>query len=198
MTNIVTKKNIFYLFILANIGLLIYIYFNGDFINFEMLKDFLSKQNFLISYLIYILILIIRGLTLIPGTAFLLAGIYLFSFAQVYFAIQIAIFCYCLIIYNFSHKLSFKIPQKILDYEQKIKSKEIPIIFSLCFIPGISINILIYFLSIIGISLKNILIGVLSGTLITSIIYISIIKGVFFGFENYLSTSIQFFKTIFI
>jgi uncharacterized membrane protein YdjX (TVP38/TMEM64 family) len=42
-----------------------------------------------------------------------------------------------------------------LDYEDKIKTKEIPIIFALCFIPGISINILIYFLSIIGVKFKN-------------------------------------------
>lgn len=179
MTKILSKKNFFYLFIFINIAILVYIAIKGNFIDFEMLKDFLSKQNFLISYLIYIFILIVRGLTLIPGTAFLLAGIYLFSFAQVYFAIQIAIFCYCLIIYNFSHKLNFKIPQKILDYEQKIKHKEIPIIFSLCFVPGISINVLIYFLSIINVSLKNILISILSGTMITSIIYISIIKGLF-------------------
>jgi uncharacterized membrane protein YdjX (TVP38/TMEM64 family) len=177
LSSFLNKKNFFYLFIIANIALLIYIYLKGSFINFEVLKDFLSKQHFVISYSIYILILIVRGLTLLPGTAFLLAGIYLFTFSQVYIAIQIAIFCYCLIIYNFSHKLNFKIPQKILDYEQKIKSKEILIIFSLCFIPGISINILVYFLSTINISLKNILIGVLSGTMITSVIYISIIKG---------------------
>jgi hypothetical protein len=32
---------------------------------------------------------------------------------------------YCLIIYNFADKLNFKVPQKILDYEDKIKTKEI-------------------------------------------------------------------------
>jgi hypothetical protein len=33
-------------------------------------------------------------------------------------------------IYNFADKLNFKVPQKILDYEDKIKTKEIPIIFA--------------------------------------------------------------------
>jgi hypothetical protein len=47
-----------------------------------------------------------------------------FSFTQVFFAIQIAIVGYCLIIYNFADKLNFKVPQKILDYEDKIKTKE--------------------------------------------------------------------------
>ncbi len=144
-----------------------------------MLKTLINTEYFLTSYIVYILILILRGLTLLPGTAFLLAGIYIFSFAQVFFAIQIAIVGYCFIIYNFAHKLNFKVPQKILDYEHKIKNKEIAIIFGLCFVPGMSINVLIYFLSITGIKLKSILIGVISGTSVTSMIYISIITGVF-------------------
>ncbi|WP_231893515.1 TVP38/TMEM64 family protein [Bathymodiolus septemdierum thioautotrophic gill symbiont] len=144
-----------------------------------MLKTLINTKYFLVSYVIYILILVVRGLTLLPGTAFLLAGIYIFSFTQVFFAIQIAIIGYCLIIYNFAYKLNFKVPQKILDYEQKIKTKEVPIIFALCFIPGISINVLIYFLSIIDIKLKNILIGIIAGTSITSAIYISLITGVY-------------------
>ncbi len=173
----INKKRWFYAFILANIGLLVYAYSQEDFLNPEMIKSFLTGQHFLLTYAIFILILIVRGLTLIPGTAFIITGVYLFSTWQVYLAIQIAIICYCLIIYNFAHKINFKIPQKILDYEHKIKTKEIPIIFALCFIPGISINVLIYFLSIINIKLRNILIGVISGTCITSIFYIYLWKG---------------------
>ncbi|CAC9459446.1 hypothetical protein [uncultured Gammaproteobacteria bacterium] len=175
----ISKKYLFYGFILFNIAVLTYFYLNDYDIDPMMIKKFLTGENFLISYLVYIAILIVRGLTLLPGTAFLLAGIYLFSFIQVFFAIQIAIISYCLIIYNFAHKLNFKVPEKILSYGQKIKTKEIPIIFSLCFIPGVSINVLIYFLSIIDIKLKNILIGVIAGTSITSVIYISIVTGVY-------------------
>ncbi len=175
----INKKYLFYSFILLNVSLVVYFYLNRDNIDPAMLKDFLSGKNFLTSYLVYILILIIRGLTFLPGAIFLLAGIYLFSFIQVFFAIQIAIVSYCLIIYNFSHKLNFRVPEKILQFEQEIKSKETSIIFVLCFIPGISINILIYFLSVIDIKLKNILIGVIAGTSVTSIIYISIITGIF-------------------
>lgn len=173
----ISKKNIFYAFIMANIALLIYAYKQESFLSPEMLKTFLTGDNFLISYLIYILLLIIRGLTLLPGTAFVIAGVYVFSLTQVFFAMQIAILCYGLIIYNFSHRLNFKIPQKILDYEKKIKTKEIPIIFALCFVPGISINVLIYFLSIINIQLRNILVGVIAGTSITSPLYILLWKG---------------------
>ncbi|AYQ56429.1 hypothetical protein THERMOT_2277 [Bathymodiolus thermophilus thioautotrophic gill symbiont] len=173
------KKYLFYGFIALNIAVVAYLYLIDYKIDPEMIKAVLTEQHFLIAYIGYILILIIRGLTLLPGTVFLLAGIYLFSFIQVFFAIQIAIISYCLIIYHFSHKLNFKVPEKILQFEQKIKSKEIPIIFSLCFIPGVSINVLIYFLSIINIKLKNILIGVIAGTSITSAIYISIVTGVY-------------------
>ncbi|KAA0444661.1 MAG: hypothetical protein FXV79_02730 [Candidatus Thioglobus sp.] len=174
----ISKKRLFYGFVIANIGLLFYAYAQEDFLSPVMIKSFLTGRHFLLTYAIFILILIVRGLTLIPGTAFIITGVYLFATWQVYLAIQIAIICYCLIIYNFAHKLNFKVPQKILDYEHKIKTKEIPIIFFLCFIPGISINVLIYFLTIINIKLRNILIGVLAGTCITSIIYISIWKGV--------------------
>lgn len=177
--NFLNKKNLFLLFVLVNILLVIYISFNGDFFNLDEIKSFLSEQNFLVSYLIFIGILIIRGLTLLPGTPFLLAGIYLFTIPEVFFAIQIAIISYCLIIFNFSQKLNFKIPQLILDYEEKVKSKEIPIIFSLCFVPGMSINVLIFFLTTIKIKLRNILIGVVGGTSITSLIFILLIKGAF-------------------
>ncbi|WXT99780.1 MAG: hypothetical protein Ctma_0484 [Catillopecten margaritatus gill symbiont] len=175
----ISKKYLFYGFIFINIAIIAYLYFSGYTFDPMMIKEFLTGQNFLVAYIGYILILIVRGLTLLPGTAFLLAGIYVFSFIQVFFAIQIAIIGYCFIIYNFAHKLNFKVPQKILDYEHKIKAKEIPIIFALCFIPGISINVLIYFLTIIEVKFKNILIGIIAGTSITSVIYISIITGVF-------------------
>lgn len=180
----INKKYLFYGFVLLNIAVVVYLYFSDYKIEPKMLKSLLSTEYFLTSYVIYILLLVIRGLTLLPGTAFLLAGIYIFSFIQVFLAVQIAIIGYCLIIYSFAHKLDFKIPQKILDYEHKIKAKEIPIIFVLCFIPGVSINVLIYFLSIINIKLKNILIGVITGTSITSLIYISLITGVYKSAEH--------------
>lgn len=163
-----------------------------DFLSPEMLKSFLVGENFWISYSIYIAILMVRGLTLLPGTAFIIAGAYLFSALEVFIAIQLAIVGYCFIIYNFAHRLNFKIPQKILDYEQKIKNKEIPIIFSLCFIPGISINVLIYFLSTIKIRLKNILIGVIAGTCITSPFYIYLWKGVIESTSYFSGISIWF------
>lgn len=177
--NIPLKKILFYLFILINISLLLYAHLNGQIIKLESLKTFLTGENFLISYLGYIIILSLRGLTLIPGTVFLIAGIYVFSSLQVFFAIQTAIVSYCFMIYYFADKLTFKIPKKILDYEKKIKKKQIPIIFSLCFIPGISINVLVYFLSVIKVPLQNTLIGVICGTSLTSLIYISLINGAF-------------------
>lgn len=192
----VNKKALFYLFVLFNIALLIYVYIKGDLFDFEALKTYLSEQNFFVSYSIFIVILIVRGLTLLPGTPFLLAGIYLFTIPQVFIAIQLAIVCYCVIIFRFANSMNFKIPEKILSYEEKIKTKEIPIIFSLCFVPGISINVLIYFLSIINIKLKNILIGVLAGTSITSIVYISLIKGVFES-VSFLPNLMQWFERTF-
>lgn len=175
-------RTAFYLFILINFSLLLYTYSVHGELNLDELKTYLNSQEFIVSYLLYISILIFRGMTLFPGTPFLLLGIYMFEYEEVLFAIEIAIFSYAIIIYNFSHKLNFKIPEKILAYEAKIKTKEIPIIFLLCFIPGVSINILIYFLSTMGIKLKNILIGIIAGTMITSSLYVAAIK---YAFESF-------------
>ncbi|CAC9960827.1 hypothetical protein, partial [uncultured Gammaproteobacteria bacterium] len=102
----ISKKYLFYGFIAFNIIAVLYLYFSDYKIEPKMLKTLINTEYFLTSYIVYILILILRGLTLLPGTAFLLAGIYIFSFAQVFFAIQIAIVGYCFIIYNFAHKLN--------------------------------------------------------------------------------------------
>ncbi|MDC0932804.1 hypothetical protein OAR97_03070 [Arcobacteraceae bacterium] len=175
-------RTAFYLFILANFSFLLYIYSTHGELNLDELKTYLNSQNFVVAYLLYISILIFRGMTFFPGTPFLLLGIYMFEYEEVLFAIEIAIFSYAIIIYNFSHKLNFQIPEKILAYEAKIRNKEVPIIFLLCFVPGVSINILIYFLSTIGIKLKNILIGIIAGTMITSSLYIAAIK---YAFESF-------------
>jgi len=180
--NFFNARNAFYLFILVNCSLLLYTYYVHGELNLDELKTYLNSQKFIIAYLLYISILIFRGLTFFPGTPFLLLGIYMFECEEVLLAIEIAIFSYAIIIYNFSHKLNFTIPKKILEYEAKIKTKEIPIIFLLCFVPGVSINILIYFLSTIGIKLKNILIGIIAGTMITSSLYIAAIK---YAFESF-------------
>ena len=175
-------RTAFYVFILVNFSLLLYIYNVHGGLNLDELKSYLNSQNFIIAYLLYISILIFRGMTFFPGTPFLLLGIYMFEYEEVLLAIEIAIFSYAIIIYNFSHKLNFKVPKKILAYEAKIKDKEIPIIFLLCFVPGVSINILIYFLSTMGIKLKNILLGIIAGTMITSSLYITAIK---YAFESF-------------
>jgi len=54
----INKKKLFYIFILLNIALLVYAYFKGNLLDIEMLKAYLSEQNFVVSYLIYIAILI--------------------------------------------------------------------------------------------------------------------------------------------
>ena len=172
-------KRLFWGFLLLNIVLVGFYYQQTDVVDVTKLRLFLLEQHFVLAYIGFIAILVVRGLTLLPGAPFLLLGIYLFSILQVFVAIQIAIFCYCIIINTFTERLNFTIPQKILAYENKIKGHEIPIIFSLCFIPGISINILVYFLSIAKIPLSKILTGIMAGSSITSLIYISLIKGVF-------------------
>ena len=170
------KKRFFYFFIFLNFLLIIWAIWQESLFSPEMIREFLITDYFVVSYLLYIFLLTLRGLTIIPGTPFIIAGVYLFEAWQVYFAIQLTVIFYSIIIFKFSHKLNFKIPKKISNYEEKIKQRQIPIIFSLCFIPGMPINVFIYFLSILKIKFKNIITGVFFSTAISTVFYIFLWK----------------------
>ena len=180
-------RKLFYTFIALNILGLIYLkYTNSDILNVWMIKEnlyvikeFFTWVNLIFGLILYILILTIRWLTIFPWTPFLILWILIFPKLFVILSIEIAILLYTIIIYKYSDLLNFKIPAKILKFEKKIKRYEIISIFWLCFIPWISINLLAYFLSIIKVDLKYILIWLISWTIITTSIYIYIVGSAF-------------------
>ena len=75
-------------------------------------------------------------------------------------AIEIAVQCYILIIHKYSEILDFKIPKKIMLYEKRVEKYGIPYIMLICLIPGMSMNVLAYFLSALKVPLKTQMIGI--------------------------------------
>ncbi len=171
-----TKKlarNILYIFLLINIAWLLYFSFTDhNFINIEHIRDYLQWPHLVIALLLYVFFLTLRWLTLFPGTPLLFAGVLIFPKLYVIVAVEIAIFLYTLIIYKYSKLLDFQIPKKLMDFKPKKERWQLLYIMSLCFIPGISMNGLAYYLSIQKIDLKNILLWMWLGTIITTTMYI--------------------------
>lgn len=173
-------RNSFYIFLIINILLILYFNYTwNSYINLDNIKNYFSAQNLYIWLLLYIFILTVRWLTIFPWTPLLVLWTLLFPKVYVILSIEIAIVLYTIIIYKYTKILDFKVPDKVLKFEKKIKRYEILSIFALCFIPGVSINLLAYFCSTLKIDIKKILIWLVAWTSITSIIYISLIELVF-------------------
>ncbi|MDC0506021.1 VTT domain-containing protein [Candidatus Gracilibacteria bacterium] len=173
-------RNILYSFILLNIAAIWYFsYTDHPYFNIQSIQDFLKGQNLYIGLLIYIFILILRGLTIFPGTPLLIIGALVFPTVHAIVAIEIAVQCYVLIIHKYSEILDFKVPKKIMGYEKKIEKYGVPYIILICLVPGMSINILTYFLSILKVPLKTKMIGIGIGSIISIFVYLHIFKAVF-------------------
>jgi uncharacterized membrane protein YdjX (TVP38/TMEM64 family) len=166
-------RNILYVVLIWNILWLIYFsYTDHNFIDIEHIRDYLQWSHLFIALIFYITLLTVRWLTLFPWTPLLVAGTLIFPKFWVIISVEIAILLYTLIIYKYSKILDFKIPDKLKKMKPKSKNFEILYIIGLCFIPGMSMNGLAYFLSVQQISLKNILIWMWIGTIMTTTLYI--------------------------
>ncbi len=173
-------RNLLYGFIILNIVALWYFSYT-DHPNFsiESIQDFLAGQNLYVGLFIYTIIMMLRGLTLFPGTPLLILWAVLFPTIHAIIAIAIAVQFYIIIIHKYSEILDFKIPQKILDYEKKIEKYGIPYIMLICLVPGMSMNVLAYFLSALKVPLKTQMIGVGLGSLVSIFVYLHIFEAVF-------------------
>ena len=166
-------RNILYAILLINIAWLIYFsYIDHNFLDIEHIRDYLQWTHLFIALVFYVFLLTVRWLTLFPWTPLLVAGTLIFPMFYVIVAVEIAILFYTLIIYKYSKILDFKIPQKLKDLKPKTKKFEILYIIALCFIPGMSMNGLAYFLSVQEIKLNNILIWMWLWTMVTTTLYI--------------------------
>ena len=173
-------RNILYIFVVFNIaGLWYFSYTDHPQWNIEMIQHFLADQNMFIALVIYTIIMILRGLTLFPGTPLMFIAAILFPTLYAVIAIEIAVQCYILIIYKYNKILDFKIPKKIMLYEKRVEKYGIPYIMLICLIPGMSMNVLAYFLSALKIPLKTQMTGIGLWSLVSIYIYLSAFETIF-------------------
>ena len=118
---------------------------------------------------IYYLILSFKGLTFIPATPFLLAGILLFNPVELFIINMAGIMTSSTIVYYFSKYLEFDVhfETKHSKYTHLIRDKlldrELPIIVLWSFLPPVPTDLIVYVASTLRINFFKCLIGVFNG-----------------------------------
>lgn len=173
-------RNLFYWLLIFNIVAIWYFsYTDHPSLNIENIQEFLTGQNLFIWLWIYLVLMVLRGLTLFPGTPFLILWAIIFPTHYAIFTIALAVQLYVILIYKYSEILNFRLPEQIQSFEKKIEKYGIFYIMLICLIPGMSLNILAYFLSVMKVSLQTIMVGIWIGSLISLSLYLYIFKILF-------------------
>jgi uncharacterized membrane protein YdjX (TVP38/TMEM64 family) len=130
------------------------------------------------TLVIYYLIISLKGLTLIPATPFLFAGILIFNPEEVFIVNMAGIMTSTIIVYYFSKYLEFDVyfETKYSKYTHKLsaklKDKELPIIIIWSFLPPAPTDLIVYVASTLRINVFKCLLGVFIGEAIINAFYI--------------------------
>jgi uncharacterized membrane protein YdjX (TVP38/TMEM64 family) len=128
---------------------------------------------------LYYLIISFKGLTLIPSTPLLLAGILIFNPVEVFIVNMAGIMTSSAIVYYFSKYQEFDIYfetkySKYMDLiRAKLKDKELPIIVLWSFLPPAPTDLIVYVASTLRINVFKCLLGVFIGEAIINAFYIT-------------------------
>lgn len=179
-------KFFFYLWMTILIIFLISYFIHPDFFTAKSITGFIKSFNNYIL-LIYVILFILRGFTLIPGTPFVIAGAMLFPDRPV-LILFICILCMlfsAFILYYFSEFLGFdnffrnKYPDKIEKIKNKLNTpKGLLLIILWSFLPFAPTDLICYVSGILRINILTLLLGVLLGELPICYFYI-------FTFQNF-------------
>ncbi|AKB74062.1 hypothetical protein MSLAZ_0801 [Methanosarcina lacustris Z-7289] len=171
------KKLAFYLWLLLITGgVTAYLLF-PDTINILFLDE-LSNQYHYIALGIYFLLLSARGLTMIPSTPLLLAGVLIFDPVELFVVNMAGILSSSTIVYYFSQYLGFDtyFETKYGKYTHKIRNgltdKELPVIVGWSFFPLVPTDLIVYVGSSLRIPLLKCLLGVFVGESVINAFYI--------------------------
>ncbi|MCQ1535792.1 TVP38/TMEM64 family protein [Methanosarcina sp. KYL-1] len=146
-------------------------------INLSFLGE-LSGEHHFAALTIYFLILSARGLTMVPSTPLLLAGILLFDPTELFAVNMAGILSSSAIVYYFSKYLGFDIyfETKYGKYTHKIRKgledKELPIIVGWSFFPLVPTDLIVYVGSGLKINVFKCLLGVFIGEAVLNAFYI--------------------------
>jgi uncharacterized membrane protein YdjX (TVP38/TMEM64 family) len=158
----------------------LYIYFFYP----ELIKTYLGKL-FLVSvyvgYLCYLILVCIRGLTLIPSTYFIVLGLLFFSPLPLYILTIIGILVSSTSVYFFSRFLRVdeflkkKHGKHIVSARALLEKNELPIIIAWSAAPFLATDIICYVCGALRVNYAKFILGVFIGEGITCAVY------VFFG-----------------
>jgi len=171
------KKLAFYLWLLLVSGGITAYFLYPDEINLLFLED-LSEEYYYIALIIYFLLLSARGLTMIPSTPLLLAGVLIFDPLELFIVNMAGILSSSTIVYYFSKFLGFDsyFETKHGKYVRKIRSgltdKELPVIVGWSFFPLVPTDLIVYVGSSLKIPLLKCLLGVFVGESVLNAFYI--------------------------
>ncbi len=175
-----TKNKIKYLVMVTwflFLCLSLYIYFFDS----EIIKSGFSKisdTSLLLGYLVYLVVSVLRGFTLIPITYFLVIGIILFPPWPLYVLTLIGALVSAACLYYFSEYLNFdeyfeeKHPKQIERIKKFLSKNELPIVIVWSFTPFLPTDLICYVCGTLEVDIKKLLLGVFIGEGIGSLIYI--------------------------
>lgn len=170
------KKLAFCFWILLIIGgITVYLFF-PERINILFLESL--SENYYLALGVYFLLLSIRGLSMIPSTPLLLAGILIFDPVELFIVNMAGILASSTIVYYFSRYLGFAayFETKYEKYVQRIRSgledKELPIIVGWSFFPLVPTDLIVYVGSTLRVHVLKCLLGVFVGEAVLNAFYI--------------------------
>jgi len=157
-------------------GITVYFLFPDD-INLLFLEN-LSEEYHYIALIIYFLLLSVRGLTMIPSTPLLLAGVLIFDPVELFFVNMAGILSSSTIVYYFSRYLGFdayfetKYGKYVRKIRRSITDKELPVIVGWSFFPLVPTDLIVYVGSSLRVPVFKCLLGVFMGESILNMFYI--------------------------
>lgn len=171
------KKLAFYLWTLLITGGLTAYFLFPDEINLLFLED-LSDEYHYMSLSIYFLLLSARGLTMIPSTPLLLAGILIFDPLELFVVNMAGILSSSITVYYFSRFLGFdtyfetKYCKYVRNIKKSIADKELPVIVGWSFFPLVPTDLIVYVGSSLRVPVFKCLLGVFMGESVLNAFYI--------------------------
>jgi len=173
----IDKRIVLAIWIFAVAVLLSVYYGIPDLLDFSQLGT-IAENYYLLALLVYFMILSIRGLTLLPSTPVLIAGILIFNPYHV-FIVNIAGFLVsATLVYRYSGYLGIgdyfekKFPTEIARIQKLFQRREIPVIAGWSVCPFTHTDLIIYVSASLNIRLKKCLTGVLIGESLINAFYI--------------------------
>ncbi|WP_083824930.1 VTT domain-containing protein [Methanoplanus limicola] len=150
---------------------------NPEYFNFLKFGPFAEKYYFT-ALLVYFIVLSLRGLTLLPSTPVLIAGILVFNPYHVFFVNISGTLLSAILVYRYSGYLQLgdyfesKFPAEILWVRNLFREREIPVIAGWSVCPFTHTDVIIYVSASLNIRLKKCLAGVLIGESFINAFYI--------------------------